>query len=237
MVKPFFSFSQSAPTVSVSRARETISRKKEEKVKLIFISASIGHSFELACLRGFFLQFCTTCSLLRSRRSTLEMCFLGLPGEHICLKIFFVMSVPTWNLGSDRDQQRGRIRKVTVGSWRDRCRLLHNISINSKMHLCILKRTKNNTGFITVGHMRHWIPLIRDAGEAAGGADQLVPHREEAAGHLPRGQQGSRRLSRWKPSRQVLSSHCWPNSTLMLSFGIFTLDSVHFQWTLIDFTL
>ena len=138
----FFSFSQSAPTVSVSRARETISRKKEEKVKLIFISASIGHSFELACLRGLFLQFCTTCSLLRSRRSTLEMCFLGLPGEHICLKIFFVMSVPTWNLGSDRDQQRGRIRKATVGSWRDRCRLLHNIWINSKMHLCILKRTK-----------------------------------------------------------------------------------------------
>ena len=105
----FFSFSQSAPTVSVSRARETISRKKEEKVKLIFISASIGHSFELACLRGFFLQFCTTCSLLRSRRSTLEMCFLGLPGEHICLNIVFLMSCQTWvQIATNREEGSGK---------------------------------------------------------------------------------------------------------------------------------
>ena len=109
MVKPFFSFSQSAPTVSVSRARETISRKKEEKVKLIFISASIGHSFELACLRGLFLQFCTTCSLLRSRRSTLEMCFLGLPGEHICLNIVFLMSCQTWvQIATNREEGSGK---------------------------------------------------------------------------------------------------------------------------------
>ena len=107
---PFFSFSQSAPTVSVSRARETISRKKEEKVQkvqLVFRSASTSQYVFEVCFINFVQLFTSLCSLLRSRPSTLEMCFLGPPGEHILhswlpLALSLkdcILPVPSWNLG------------------------------------------------------------------------------------------------------------------------------------------
>ena len=54
--KPLSSFSQSAPTVSVSRARETISRKKEEKVGEQILKSSFLYFYKLSTTTLFISQ-------------------------------------------------------------------------------------------------------------------------------------------------------------------------------------